>query len=110
MTHEHKKGFIEELQSLEEPTKLKVLIISALCVMVIVVYMWLGYFNNLVSSNAPSAVADSQTPTQTSAPTGTSFVGSMQNELASIYEGFIGLFRGIGGIFKGPGQYNIKPQ
>lgn len=42
------KGFLDRLQSAPEPTKTKWLIATTVIVMVIVIWVWLKYFNTLV--------------------------------------------------------------
>ena len=52
------KSFLEELQSLEESTKTKVLIVSTIVLMLLVFYFWLAYFNGIVSSAGETAGVD----------------------------------------------------
>ena len=59
---ESRKTFLEELQSLEEPTKFKILIASTVVIMIVVVYFWLAYFNGIVSSVSQPTVADQNQP------------------------------------------------
>jgi hypothetical protein len=45
MYEEKPKGFIEELQSLDDVKKKRVLIISTVVIMAIVIVVWLSYFS-----------------------------------------------------------------
>ena len=49
--------FLEELRSLEESTKKKVLYISAAVIMIVVIYFWLAYFNSLVTVGLMARIA-----------------------------------------------------
>ena len=60
-----KKGFLEELRSLSEPVKHKIFLITAAASMILIVYLWLAYFNTIVPNAA-------QTAGQTSAAASTS--------------------------------------
>jgi hypothetical protein len=49
---EHPKTFLEELQSLDESAKQKILIVATIIIMIVVIYFWVAYFNNIVSGSA----------------------------------------------------------
>ena len=46
----HPKPFLEELQALDSGKKRNILIIVTVVLMALVLYIWLGYFNNIVGS------------------------------------------------------------
>jgi hypothetical protein len=111
----HQKGFLEELQSMDEGAKKRVLIISTIVIMIIVVGIWLVYFNTIVGMNSagdvsqattttPGAIAIAVVPTTTIPAAGG--VGLWQN----IENGFVSVFRSIANIFSGPSNYKIQPQ
>jgi hypothetical protein len=102
MPHEH-KDFLGRLQSLDEPTKKRVLIISTIVIMAIVIYFWLAYFNNLITGIAEQSQAPvvPQVPAS-QAPEGP---GMWQN----IYDGIANVFRGFTDVLRAPRQYLIKP-
>lgn len=114
------RPFIEELQSLEEGAKGKVLIVATMVIMIFVVYAWFGFFNNMVAgtesnSTTSAATADSQPEQQQSQiqaqpqnPTGNSFGQTMANGIADIGNGFATMISWFENIFKGSGQYNIN--
>ncbi|HVO28558.1 MAG TPA: hypothetical protein VMT81_01065 [Candidatus Paceibacterota bacterium] len=94
---ENRKTFFEELRSLSEPAKRKILVASTVVIMFAVIYIWLGYFNNLVSISPPTS------PATADADAGRNSAGSWWQAIGS----------GIAGAVKelrGPGQYNVKPQ
>ena len=100
------KGFIEELQSLEEPTKKKILVVSTVLVMAVVVYVWLGYFNNLVSSTPGIALSDNSSTTS-SAP---GFFERVTGGSAFMLQAFGSWTREMGSAIESPRQYDIKPR
>lgn len=117
---EESKGFIEKLQSLDGPAKNKVLIVATAVVMVIVIYFWLAYFNNLiagVSQPAPVAenlAAENAVPMQTQAQTsaGGGSVGtwdSFKSAAAFIYGEFMNVAHGLSDILQAPRQYIVNP-
>ncbi len=103
-----KKGFLEELQSLDESTKNKIMIVTAIMIMAIVIYVWLGYFNNLIASVNQAPVAeDGASP---SAPNGPGIGAILKNNAAFVYETFMNALRGLANILQAPRQYIIRPQ
>ena len=74
--------------------------------MVIVVYVWLAYFNNLVVSLSQSpSVAISKNDEKDSF----SFWGTIEVGLAAVYDFFSNIFGGAIGVFKTPHDYIINP-
>jgi hypothetical protein len=97
------KSFLEELQSLDEPTKSKVLIITTIVIMAVVIYFWLGYFSSIVTGIPQPAVAGEDQPAQNanqSAEPG--FFQRMGNGMATIIHSF-------GQILEAPRKYVVKP-
>lgn len=114
MAQGHKKGFWEELQSLDDQTKQKVLIITTAIVMVIIIYFWLAYFNNLVAgvaqqSVATAAPAAASTPVASAGATGPSAWQDIGNGFMNIAGAFAWIGHGIVGIFQSPKQYVVQP-
>ena len=129
MPDEHKKNFLEELQSLDDATKQKILIVATVVIMVVIIYFWLAYFNNIVAGvgqvaeGQPAVGAATATPTMaagapatTGVPTaaaasvpGPSAWQQMGSGLAAIGQFFINIVHGIGGIFRSPKQYIVNP-
>ncbi|MGC9968222.1 MAG: hypothetical protein ABSC29_00605 [Minisyncoccia bacterium] len=99
MPREQRRGFLEELQSLDEPTKKRVLIITTAIAMVVVIYIWLAYFNNLVAGVSQPVEVSSSTPQPSYG------VSIWQN----MYQGIIGTLHGLGNILQAPREYLIKP-
>lgn len=109
---------METLQSLSESTKRKILVGATVLIMIVVVYFWLAYFNNLIAAISQPTVAQDTTgqsaPTtdetvqqsalavQPASSTGDSFLGYIGGA-------FTGMIQGVEDIFKAPGQYNIQP-
>lgn len=71
--------------------------------MVIVIFVWLAYFNNLIAgfSAPPEPVAEG---------TGFGFWITMKNGLAVIYDGLVGKLHWFGSILGEPREYIIPAQ
>jgi hypothetical protein len=98
--HEEKpKGFIEELQSLNDVTKKRVLVISTIVVMAVVITVWFSYFNGILAAASQSAVAaDSTSTSATQAANGPGMWQNIMNGMAS-----------IGNVFNSSSQYTVQP-
>jgi hypothetical protein len=106
--------FLEELQSLDEPTKTKVLIVSTIVIMIVVVYFWLAYFNNIVSSAGGQAVADSTSAEaaaggQDQSSQSPSFWSEIGNGTAIVGQAIGGGLQWVEQAFESPKNYIIKP-
>lgn len=110
---ENKKSFIDELQSLDEGVKKKILIVGSGLVMVVVVYAWAAYVNNVVvstSKNTDAQVADaSGGGVQEQTPSNNNFWQNIESGTANIGNAFKGGFQGLINHFKGPSEYTINP-
>jgi hypothetical protein len=97
----NQKNFFEGLQSLSESMKQRILVVSTIVIMVVVVYVWLGYFNGIVANNSQSDQTIAQSVPQQTEPaaSGPNFWQKMESGMANIV-----------GVFKQPGQYNVQPQ
>jgi len=90
----HRQSFLRQLQSLDEPMKTKVLVLSTVVVMVVVVYFWLGYFNSIVSApvNDGQPVANGQ-----------------QDNQPTFFQKMADAARSVGQLFEKPREYQVKP-
>ena len=61
-----RRDYIRELQSLDEPIKQRVLIAASAITMMLVVYIWIGYFNSIVMGG-PTQLADQSASVQAGA-------------------------------------------
>lgn len=105
MYDEKPKGFIEELQSLNEVVKKRVLIIATTVIMVVVVGVWFSYFNGIIASASQPVIAIDATTTAQTVPTASSSANG-----PGVWQNIENGFASIGNIFKGPSQYNIQPK
>lgn len=96
MEEKHKKSFLEEMQSLEEPAKRRILIVATIVVMIVVIYIWLGYFNSIVASGSQTATISTQTQ---SASVGSGFWNNLKTEISHSWQAVTSF-----------GQYTIHPQ
>lgn len=97
-----RKNFLERLQSADDDAKQRWLVAASVLCMVIVVFVWLKYFNTLVEpvTAPPSPEGESQ---------GFSFWQSAKNGTALLYEAFLGKIQSLGEILSAPRSYIIKP-
>ena len=89
------------MQSSDEPTKRRWMFASVAVVMLVVVYVWLGYFNNLVAGFGEPAPAATEG--------GFSFFGSMENGMAIISSSVLGKLHEFGRILAAPREYIVNP-
>jgi len=99
MDENGKNSFWERLRATDEKTKRKIIIITSCICMIVIVYLWLGYFNNIISSTVQSGSG-----IQSSSP---SFWDGVKNNANGLYKKITG---GLGDIFRGSKQYIIQPQ
>ncbi len=94
--------FLERLQSVEERVKRRWIIWSSTIIMLLVVYFWLAYFNNLVAtfSSAP--------PTAQEGKIGFSFAQTMKNGTAILYEAMIHKATALGRFIAAPQNITIQ--
>jgi hypothetical protein len=110
------KSWIEGLQALDERTKHKVLIAATIVIMIIVIYLWLAYFNNLVAGIGNAGATDttgnqavSAAPVAQPAVQNPGFFGSIGNAITSLPASFMGAMHWLGRILDAPRQYIINP-
>ncbi len=94
-----KNNFWERLRTADEKTKRKIIIITSCICMVVIVYIWLGYFNNIVSSAVQSG-SGAQIPSP-------GFWDKIKSNADSFYEKISGAFVSF---FDGSKQYIVQPQ
>jgi hypothetical protein len=108
---------LEELQSLSEINKKRVLVISTIIIMIIIIGIWFSYFNSIMGG-AAQQVAIQQTASQatSSAPTSPAPVVAApvavpaQTNGPSLWQDIKNGFSSFANIFRKPSQYDIKPQ
>jgi flagellar basal body-associated protein FliL len=109
---------LEELQSMSDRNKKRVLIIATVIIMIIIIGVWVAYFNSVImgttqpaatEATTSSAVgAPTQTPTTTAA-TATAPVTAQANG-PSLWQNIKDWFGSIANVFKKPSEYTIQPQ
>ena len=96
--------FLETLQNTEERTKQWIVIGASATVGLLVIWIWLGYFNNIVS---PASVAAADNDTSIS------FLATARGGLAFVGNAILGRVAQLGGIlahiFFAPRSINIQP-
>ena len=99
-------GFLEKLRSADEGTKTRWIIIITSIIMVIVVYIWLAYFNNLFTT--ASVPAETEPNNQGKSAT-TNPRTSLQQRAGALYYIFIDKIRALGTMLKTPREYIVTP-
>lgn len=107
---DHIRTFFEKLQSLDEPRKRTILIVSTAIIMIIVIYFWAVYFNGIVSSAPQAPVADESQPAVPVAGNSSSPTGGLANGTAMIFQFVWNSIASLGRALDGPKQYIIKTQ
>lgn len=110
------KNFLEKLQSAPETIKRRWIIGAAAVIMAIVIYVWLAYFNNLIiaglSKSAVPYASSGQVPAESLPGAGagsTSFLQTLKDATANLYNIFGGALRALGNILNSPREYLVKP-
>src|SRR5437870_5435072 len=99
--YETRKSFLERLQLSDEATKRRFVFICTAIAMIVVVYVWFAYFNNMIASqNAPQPVAETS---------GFTFWQTMKGGMAVIYRAFWAKLNDLSNILQSPREYIIKP-
>ena len=116
-------NFLEKLQSAPEPTKRRWLVAATAVLMIAVIYVWLAYFNNLITAfSQPAAPAYDYTqpvPGQAGQPPAEqnpfvageqiSFWQTLKNSVANLYEIFSNKLHVLSDTLNAPREYIIKP-
>jgi zona occludens toxin (predicted ATPase) len=118
---------LQELQSLNPEKKKSLLIVATIIIMVIVIGVWLSYFNSILQGPAEQAAAQASSTADGTAPAATTSIAITAATAPAavpaatpatngpglwqdIKNGFGNMFRSIANIFQKPSQYNIQPQ
>ena len=104
------RNFLEKLQSASNEQKKIWMIIFTSAAMVVVIFLWLAYFNNLVASlSRPSNIAQSQDNGAEAKSQDFSFTETMKNGTAIVF-GFLGdRVNDLVKLFEKPKEYIIQP-
>jgi hypothetical protein len=109
-------NFLQKLQSAPEPTKRRWIMAITAVVMVAVIYVWLAYFNSLITAGfsqpAIPSVNSGQVPAEPAPSAGVgsaSFWQKLKNATANLYNVFGGALHNLGNILDAPREYIIKP-
>ena len=112
---------LEELQSLDEKIKKRVLVIATIIIMVIIVGIWISYLNSIVAGPAKQEAAAQASSTAAAgvpapaapSPVATSAPAPAQASGPSMWQDikhwFGSAFASFANIFRKPSQYTIQP-
>jgi len=76
--------------------------------MVVVIYIWLVYFNNLITAFS-RPISDIGQPNSAASSGSTSFWQTIKGSVANLYEIFTDKLHALGDILNAPREYIIKP-
>jgi hypothetical protein len=103
MEENRAQKFLKELQSLDEPAKNRILIIATVVIMIVVLFVWVAYFNSIVIPSA-AQTDEAATSTAVTTPVAPAVNATMQTSSAQsgdsggfwkgIESGFTNLFHG----------------
>ena len=104
------RNFLEKLQSASHEKKKFWMILFTSIAMVVVIYLWLAYFNNLVASlSRPSTLAQAQDKAVETKSQDFSFTETMKNGTAIVFGFFGDRANDLVKLFEKPKEYIIKP-
>jgi hypothetical protein len=101
---------LEELQSLSDVNKKRILIIATIIIMVIVVSIWISYLNSIVAGPAQQAAQATSTVASAFATDTLPTVTPAQTSGPSIWQNIENWFGSLLSNFGKPSQYTIQPQ
>ncbi|HUC31623.1 MAG TPA: hypothetical protein VMR99_02980 [Candidatus Paceibacterota bacterium] len=106
---------LEELRSLSDARKKQVLIIATIIIMIIVIGVWVTYFNSLIQGTTQQAPTQTTSTAPTvapvpAAPVTTPAIAPAAASGPSLWQNMENWFGSIVNIFRSPSQYNIQPQ
>jgi flagellar basal body-associated protein FliL len=95
---------LEELRSLSEGNKKRILVIATIIIMVIIIGVWVAYFNSIIMGTAQQVTTEAPTSSVATAPV------VAQANGPSLWQNIKDGFGSIANVFKKPSQYTIQPQ
>ena len=102
---------LEELQSLSDGNKKRVLVIATVIIMIIIIGVWVVYFNSIIMGTAQQAATEATTSSVVVTPTATAPVPvTEQANGPSLWQNIKDGFGSVANVFKKPSQYTIQPQ
>ena len=93
------RKFLEKLQSSDDQTKKRWMVGSTTVIIAIVIYVWIGYFNNLIFTLS----SPQESPLQKTE--GFSFLETAKNAAAAVFDTAKSL---VENVLSRPGEYIIK--
>lgn len=107
------KNYLEQVQGLNPEKKRQVLAGTTAVLMVVVLYVWLGYFNNILTTTSDQASLNDQAGTltaQAAASSDPGFFDRMARGTTYIYGAVTNGLASFGAALNGPREYTIQPK
>jgi hypothetical protein len=105
---------LEELQSLSDGNKKRVLVIATVIIMIIIIGVWVIYFNSVIMGTAQPAATEATTTSAVAVPISatvtTTAPVAAQASGPSLWQNIKNGFGSIANVFKKPSQYTVQPQ
>lgn len=104
------KSILEKLRALDNPVKLKVMMIATILVMILVVFLWVAYFNAvIVPSLAPVDITQTSTTVSEVPDSGSGISDLFSSTMSSFWDVMKNAGRSFKEIVQNPKQYNVSP-
>jgi hypothetical protein len=97
-------SYLQKLQTADDATKRRYGALFALIIMAIVIYIWLAYFNTIIT---PVARVATVAPEE---EMGFSFWDTVSKETASVYNAFANQLSKIKEMITKPKEYEVMPR
>jgi hypothetical protein len=98
------RDFLKKLQQSDDARKKRWMIASTGLTMVVVIYLWLGYFNNLIADSSMQSAKIEESES------GFSFGQTMKMGVGSVLDVVQSGFNGVGAFFNQPKEYILEPK
>ena len=104
------KSFIEELRSLSEPAKRKILWIAVAASMVFVMYLWFAYFDTIMANSLPTTTTQASVTATASDMGEPGLVALFATAAGSLWQAIGNQAQDVASALKNPRQYDISPK
>jgi hypothetical protein len=105
-----RKSFIEELRGLSSPVKRKVMFGATAISMIVIIYLWVAYFNATMTNMNSATITQTSVSTSTTDADGPGISGLFVDTASSFWQTIESGASRVVGELKSSKQYNISPR